>query len=138
MIKLMLTRYSMKFCILSSKLRRHLSGSICGSMSHTCLQGADFTGAKLAAVNFTDAAVEETKGTLAVRYRDDQGNQTPEPPDFMPLNYQATKGFDLVWLADDFICPNGMTVSANQAQGLSLQQMLISATAPTLQWVPQD
>jgi RimJ/RimL family protein N-acetyltransferase len=51
------------------------------------------------------------------------------------LNYTPTVGLDLTTMSAGTVCPNVLTVAANQANGKSLQQMLTTAN-PKTEWAP--
>lgn len=113
-----------------------LSGSVPSSLVGACLQGASFSGAKLGSADLSGATVSFGNGQLPVRYCDPTtGGPFPPPPEFEQLRYRATVGLDRTTLQADTICPNGLTVAANQRQGHSLRQMLTTGQ-PATQWVP--
>ena len=111
-------------------------GSTPTSLAGVCLQGAQFTQAKLAAVNFVECTVAFEDGTFNVRYCGTSGLVLP-PPDYLPINHHATIGLDETTLQPDTVCPNGITLKANQEIGNNLQTML-TATNPATKWVPLE
>ena len=77
-----------------------------------------------------------TQGTINVRYCNPLvGGPFPPPPSFEPLNYNPTTGLDLSSMTARTICPNGLTVSANQRLGHDLTQML-TVKNPAGEWIP--
>ena len=113
-----------------------LSGSVTSSLIGACLQGAIFTGSDLTNADLSNATVAFSQGTINVRYCNPLvGGPFPPPPDYEPLNYSATHGLDLTTMTADTVCPNELTVEANQQQGNNLQQMLTTAN-PKQEWVP--
>lgn len=113
-----------------------LSGSITSTLDGACLQGAVFTQAKLNGADLTNATVGFDKGSIRVRYCNPlTGGPFPPPPDFEPLNYSPTESLDLTTMTNDTVCPNGLTVAANQAQHNNLQVML-STAHPRTEWLP--
>lgn len=113
-----------------------LSGSVTSSLGGACLQGAVFTQAKLGNADLTGATVAFSNGTIRVRYCDPRiGGPFPPPPDFEPLNYSPTESLDLTTMTAGTVCPNGLTVAANQRQGNTLTEML-TIHDPATEWVP--
>ena len=113
-----------------------LSGSIVSSLAGACLQGANFTQSNLTNADLSNATVAFSQGTLNVRYCNPMvGGPFPPPPDYEPLNYSATQGLDLTTMTAQTVCPNELTVAANQVLGKSLQQMLTPPN-PRKEWVP--
>ena len=113
-----------------------LAGSITSSLANSCLQGAIFTQAKLTNANLTNATVSFDNGTINVRFCDPiLGGPSPPPPSFESMNYPATQSLDLTTMTPQTICPNGLTVSANKAQGNTLKQML-TIKHPATEWIP--
>ncbi|HEV2764911.1 MAG TPA: GNAT family protein, partial [Pyrinomonadaceae bacterium] len=101
-----------------------------------CLHGATFTQAKLDQADLTGTTVAFDQGTLDVRFCNPLVNGPfPPPPGFEPLNYTATAGLDLTTMTARTVCPNGLTVAANQRLGHGLQTML-TISNPATQWVP--
>ncbi|MCU1266499.1 MAG: N-acetyltransferase [Acidobacteria bacterium] len=119
-----------------AQLSPTLQGSITSSLIGACLQGVNFTQSDLTNADLSNATVAFSQGTINVRYCDPLVNGPfPPPPDYEPLNYSATQGLDLTTMSAKTVCPNELTVAANQAQGNSLQQMLTTAN-PKQEWVP--
>ena len=119
-----------------AQLSPTLSGSVVSSLAGACLQGTIFTQSNLTNADLTNATVAFTRGSLNVRYCNPLvEGPFPPPPEFEPLNYSPTQGLDLTTMSAETVCPNGSTVQANQARGLSLMQMLTSPS-PATQWVP--
>jgi uncharacterized protein YjbI with pentapeptide repeats/RimJ/RimL family protein N-acetyltransferase len=119
-----------------AQLSPTLSGSVTSSLVGACLQGVIFTGSDLTNADLSNATVAFSQGTINVRYCNPLVNGPfPPPPDFEPLNYSATHGLDLTTMTADTVCPNELTVAANQQRGNSLQQMLTTAD-PKTEWVP--
>jgi len=119
-----------------AQLSPTLSGSITSSLAGACLQGANFTQSDLTNADLSNATVALLQGTLNVRYCNPLfKGPFPPPPDYEPLNYSATQGLDLTTMGAQTVCPNELTVAANQKQGNSLQQMLTTAN-PRKEWVP--
>ncbi|MBC7570098.1 MAG: GNAT family N-acetyltransferase [Spirosoma sp.] len=119
----------------TANLSPTLDGSTITSLVDACLQGSIFSQANLSNVDLTNATVAPVRGHLNVRYCNQHSGPFPPPPDVEPLNYSPTVGLDLTSMSARTICPNGLTVAANQQLGHSLQQML-SVTSPATQWVP--
>jgi uncharacterized protein YjbI with pentapeptide repeats/RimJ/RimL family protein N-acetyltransferase len=119
-----------------AQLSPTLSGSVTTSLIGACLQGAVFTQSNLTSADLSNATVAFTQGTINVRFCNPLVNGPfPPPPDFEPLNYSATQGLDLTTMSADTVCPNELTVLANQTEGNNLQQMLTTAN-PKTEWVP--
>jgi uncharacterized protein YjbI with pentapeptide repeats/RimJ/RimL family protein N-acetyltransferase len=113
-----------------------LDGSIASSLDGACVQGAIFTQSTLENADLTNATVSFSQGSINVRYCNPViGGPFPPPPQFEPLHYSATAGLDFTTMTADTICPNGMTVNANQKLGNSLTQML-TISSPATQWIP--
>ena len=106
------------------------AGSVVASLAGATLQGVDFTGAHLNHADLSNAGVAFAQGQMPVRYCDQQGQLFPPPPDSMPLRFGPTVSLNLITMGPDTKCPNGFTVSENEATGKTLQQMLTSANAP--------
>lgn len=119
-----------------AQLSPTLSGSVTSSLVGACLQGAIFTQSDLTSADLSNATVAFSRGTINVRYCNPLfDGPFPPPPDFEPLNYSATQGLDLTTMSADTICPNELTVAANQTEGNNLKQMLTTAN-PKTEWVP--
>jgi uncharacterized protein YjbI with pentapeptide repeats/RimJ/RimL family protein N-acetyltransferase len=119
----------------TANLSPTLDGSITSSLAGACLQGATFTQANLTNADLTNATSAAQRGHLNVRFCSQQGTLFPQPPDFEPLNYSPTVGLDLTSMSAGTICPNGLTVAANQQRHHTLAQMLAVGT-PAIEWVP--
>jgi uncharacterized protein YjbI with pentapeptide repeats len=102
------------------------------TLTNACLQGADFSNAKLDEANLTNAAISFDKGELPVQYRDETGKLSEQ----FPHRYKKTSGLEQVdALAPSMICPNGATVEENKRKNISLSQMLTASDPPT-SWNP--
>jgi uncharacterized protein YjbI with pentapeptide repeats/RimJ/RimL family protein N-acetyltransferase len=112
-----------------------LTGSITSSLIGACLQGANFTQSDLTSADLSNATVAFSQGTINVQYCNPLVGGPFPPPPGEPLNYSATQGLDLTTMSAGTVCPNELTVAANQIQKNSLQQMLTAAN-PRQQWVP--
>jgi uncharacterized protein YjbI with pentapeptide repeats/RimJ/RimL family protein N-acetyltransferase len=119
-----------------AQLSPTLQGSITSSLIGACLQGVTFTQSDLTNADLSNATVAASQGTINVRYCHPLvGGPFPPPPDYEPLNYSATQGLDLITMSAETVCPNELTVAANQMQGNSLQQML-TTPIPKQVWLP--
>jgi uncharacterized protein YjbI with pentapeptide repeats len=121
--------------LISVVLLPSASGSVTASLAGATLQGADFTGAQLNHADLSNAAVSFANAEIPVRYCDDLHEPFPPPPGSMPLRYGPTVSLNLTTMGLETKCPNGFTVTENEANGKTLQEMLTSANAPTT-WFP--
>jgi uncharacterized protein YjbI with pentapeptide repeats len=113
-----------------------LSGSVPATLAGACIQGATFTDATLTQTELAGATVSFGNGTINVRYCNPVVHGPfPPPPSYEPLNYGPTAGLNLSTMVATTVCPNGLTVAANQQVGHTLQQML-TITNPATSWVP--
>jgi uncharacterized protein YjbI with pentapeptide repeats len=111
-----------------------LEGAKHTTLASACLQGADFSNAKLQEADLTNAAISFDRGELPVQYRDETGKLSEQ----FPHRYKQTSGLGQVAvLAPSMICPNGATVDENKQKNISLSQML-TASDPPKSWIAKE
>lgn len=110
-------------------------GSITTSLAGAMLQGAKFPLANLQNADLTNATIAFANGHAVVRYCNPLTNSVFPPPPGEQLAHHATQSLDLTTLTSETICPNGLTVKANQSVGNDLQTMLTTKSPKNI-WTP--
>jgi uncharacterized protein YjbI with pentapeptide repeats len=106
-------------------------GAVPSSLTSACLQGATFLNVNLSGADLSNASITASSGSIVQQYYDEYGNLTqPSSIDYPAKPYPNVSSF-----SSQKVCPNGANYGTNQADGLSMAQMM-EATNPPTNWKP--
>jgi uncharacterized protein YjbI with pentapeptide repeats len=121
-------------CVLdNADLSPTQQGAISASLTAACLQGVSFSNTKLVGANLANAAITNARGMISQQYYGENGQLTQSTE----MRYQAGNFPAATSFSSQTMCPNDNTYGVNQANNLTIAQMMTAKNPPT-SWAPKN